>query len=494
MSGDLIEDISGVTPTRARMPSDMVLDIRKPSTPQPVPLPGMAVTPPGLPSPADTIPSAAQIVALPGQLKDLAITAAPYAISTIGGVGGAALGTFLGGPVGGLFGESIGSLGARKLNVALGLEEPGLTGDIIAGASPAAMRGVLGVGKRLFRNLPGTSPVAHEVAQEALEQVPGKLAPATAATDLWQEAAKHHPPVPMPEVDQTAAKIMREQLRMQPTSRQGELLKRAEDLQDLIRTHGGNVPLDLMDEHRKEYGIRIAEAAGSKDWRLEKGLKELYGAFHRDLDTAAARATPGAEGLQSAIQATRREKAVEDLALLWGPGRGIAPAVGGEHMQVNGRGILRQFEKMVAEDEVFAKSFAPGELKKIRETLKDVARMTTRPATNVSGLGSRVMPYVAHGTVLGGALKGNMPIMAIGMAMEAAPYAIAEAIQTPLGRAAIRRAFQEGGGHLTAAGIALINESLREQPEGTVRATIRQGEGQAPAAPPRLSLPGMGGQ
>ena len=64
------------------------------------------------------------------------------AIQTGTSLAGAALGTTVGGPVGGVAGEMAGSYGGRKLNVALGLEEPGAVGDIAAVALPPVARGV----------------------------------------------------------------------------------------------------------------------------------------------------------------------------------------------------------------------------------------------------------------------------------------------------------------------------------------------------------------
>jgi hypothetical protein len=86
-------------------------------------------------------------------------------ISTAGSVGGALAGGLTSpvtGPVGPLAGEMAGSYGARRLNVALGLEDEGTAGDLLAAGGPLASRAV-SLGSRVLR---GKVPAA---AQEILD-------------------------------------------------------------------------------------------------------------------------------------------------------------------------------------------------------------------------------------------------------------------------------------------------------------------------------------
>jgi hypothetical protein len=87
-------------------------------------------------------------------------TALATGISTAGGVGGALAGGAVAGPPGALVGEMAGSLAARKANVALGLEDPGVGADIVAAAGPLASRAI-SLGARAATRQ--ASPAAQEI-------------------------------------------------------------------------------------------------------------------------------------------------------------------------------------------------------------------------------------------------------------------------------------------------------------------------------------------
>jgi Transglycosylase SLT domain len=383
-------------------------------------------------------------------------------ISMLGGTGGAALGTALGGPIGGLVGEAGGSYAARWLNVKLGLEEPGTLGDVLSVATPLAGRAVMGAGKALVRNLPGASAIGHELGEQALEQLPGRYAPPTASRTLFQQAAGQNPPLPVGNLDQAAQAIVQHENSLAPGFRQPKLRRAAQDLTDVIAGYQGRVPMQVLEDYRQRLGLMIGQAS-EENWPQLAGLRRMYAALHSDLEHAALQGTPGAQTLREAIHASRQEHALDELTNLWSPGRGIT-TVEGNLANVHGRRILDNFDNLMARDRTFAGSFTPEQATEIRATLQDVARMTSRSPADRGPLAGQTMQWVGRAIGLERAIRGDPAMaVAIGLTVEAAPYAIAALLQTAPGRAAVRQAFMQGDGRLTSAGLAILNQALRQQ-------------------------------
>jgi hypothetical protein len=398
----------------------------------------------------------------PLDLPTLGRGALATGISTGAGVGGAALGTALGGPIGGLIGEAGLSYAARWLNVKLGLEEPGTLGDVLSVATPVVGRAVLGAGKALVRNLPGASAIGHELGEQALEQLPGRYAPPTASRTLFQQAAGQNPPLPVGNLDQAAQAIVQHENSLAPGFRQPKLRRAAQDLTDVIAGYQGRVPMQVLEDYRQRLGLMIGQAS-EENWPQLGGLRRMYAALHSDLEQAALQGTPGAQTLREAIHASRQEHALDELTNLWSPGRGIT-TVEGNLANVHGRRILDNFDNLMARDRTFAGSFTPEQATEIRATLQDVARMTSRSPTDRGPLAGQTMQWVGRAIGLERAIRGDPAMaVAIGLTVEAAPYAIAALLQTAPGRAAVRQAFLQGDGRLTSAGLAILNQALRQQ-------------------------------
>lgn len=473
------------TPLPSREPSDLVIPIEKPLTAapamiplrdlaagQPQPkgwletyLPSFAPEPPPPPGTPPVVDKAQRIreafSSEEARQQELRKLAPATAVNVVGGAGGAALGGLVGGVPGAIGGELAGSAAARWLNVKMGWEEPGLLGDVLSVATPLGVRAAAPVAKAVIRHLPGSRRIGHELAEETLEALPGTMAPPTASQTLFQRAAQQNPPVPTTTLQQTARDLLAQELRLQPSMRQGRLLRTARELEDLSAAHGGQVPLDLLDQHRQRLGLMIRQAS-AENWPQLAGLRRLYASIYGDLDNAVAQNLPGAATLREGIQASRTEHALDELAGLWSPGRGIT-RVEGDVAQVSGKRILNQFDRMLTEDRVFAGSFAPEQRDAIRQTLTDVARMTSKPPTS-GGRAGEVLRRVGQAAGIGTAAMGNIPL-GVGMVvgMEAAPYVIAAALRTAPGRAAVRQAFQQGNGRLTAGGLAIINQAIRTE-------------------------------
>lgn len=374
--------------------------------------------------------------------------------------GGAALGAFAG-PGGAVTGEIVGSAAARWLNVKLGLEEPGVVGDVASVAVPAVVRTVAPVGRAMLRNLPGANVVKHEVAQEGLNRLGTRLQPVVTSETLYGQAATQGARIPVPTLRQKVAAILARESRLQPGFQLTQTTQdQIRDLSQLAMQHNGFVPLDLLRDHHQRLRLLVNQAA-RENWPQQQALQDLYGAIYRDLEGAASHGIAGAEQLIAANRAYRTEQALDTLTDLWSPGKGIQQ-LDGDVTQVYGKRIQNQFEKRLTDDALFRGSFTPAELQDIRGTLREVARLTRRAPTATSGISTRAAQWLGRATGLASAAQGE-PMMAgaLLVGVESAPYLLSAALLTGPGRAAVRRALAAGQGHLTPAGLALISQAIR---------------------------------
>jgi hypothetical protein len=104
-------------------------------------------------------------------LTDVGRTVAATGTGMAGGAGGAFLGGLTSpvtGPVGPLVGGMAGNYGARRLNVALGLEDEGTLGDVLSVAVPGVTGTVQALAKPIIKRLPGAAGALHQQAAEDL--------------------------------------------------------------------------------------------------------------------------------------------------------------------------------------------------------------------------------------------------------------------------------------------------------------------------------------
>lgn len=455
-------------PPRTEKPVDLVIDIEKrsPDTAAPPAAPGSSLagtiepvteggveqtlaarttapeTPP--PSAADTSRPQGPLSALPWWGKAALATGT----STLGAVGGAALGAMTGpaAPLAVPALEMGGSALARWLNVKLGVEDPGIVGDIASVALPGIFRGVGALTRHVVPRLPGAGVVRHEMAQEGLEALEGRLAPQVASDVLWPQAYRQgNPAVATLETWRTAGDILRTAQTAERTTASAPYRTLAEDFVDLSRRVGGPVPIEDLDRFRRTLQPHLGDPQ----------VQRLYGAVLNDMEHAASRGVTGAGVMREAIATTRYEHALDDLARLWSPGVGVK-TLEGDVTQVMGKQILDNFDKRIAQNPLFAQAFTAAERADIRETLQTVARLSAVSPATGGGLSGQVGR--AAGTVVGGS-AGGIPGAAAGWF---APEVMAAALRTAPGRAAIRQALAEGHGRLTQAGYALINSAVRQ--------------------------------
>jgi hypothetical protein len=367
-----------------------------------------------------------------------------------------------------------GSYLARKLNVALGLEEPGIVGDVASAALPGVFRGLGAAWRGGLRQglVPGTGATRHEMAKEAIEGLEGRLAQGTPAADLWTLARQSNPDVATLQSWQTAGKVLREKMTAPGLTANDPGRLAMQDMLDMVKRTGGPVTVEELDNFRRTLIPHLRDP----------GVKQLYGAILDDMENAAARGVTGAGTLRQAIARTRYEHSLDELADLWKPGGNIK-VTDGDQVQVMGKTLQNAFQRKMHDNPLFAKAFSAAERDDIERTLKEVGKLT-----NISlAPGGRLASQLAWGTGAGlvglaGYEHGGLKEGALGaLGVEALPYVMAAAMGTPLGRAAIRNAINQGGGKIGPAQMGGILTALREA--GAFSGAIPTEERQTTRAP-----------
>jgi hypothetical protein len=392
------------------------------------------------------------------------------AVNTLGTVGGAALGAPLG-PVGSAAGAALGGSLATRANTALGLapqEKPLLEtpwanvypSDLL-GAIPLGVAGVSAGAKGTIRNLPGANVGRHEMAAEKLGELGQRMGPARPSSELFTEAAAQGGAVPTPTLWRAAGKVVREEKGMEKGFVSTEAMQAGNGLLNLMRKHGGNVPLEDVEKYRQRLFQKIQTTTDKAEL---KRLQDLYGAIHEDLGLAATTGTAaGAGTLKAAIAAKRKEHAQETLTDVWSPGKGLQLQEG-EHTQIYGKRIRNEVEKKLHQDKLFAGSFTAAETVDIRNTLREVGKLTRMTNPDAQGAVGSTLKWLGRLGGAGGAgygvATGDLSTMLTGgsmlLATEGATAILARTMQSPTGRWALREAIREGNGTLTHGSLSAI--------------------------------------
>lgn len=402
-------------------------------------------------------------------------------VQTLGTMGGAALGALtspLTGIVGPAAGAALGGSLAARANTALGLtgqEKPLLEtpyanvypSDLL-GAIPLGIAGATAALKGTVRNLPGANVGRHELAGEKLEQLGQRVGPARPSSELFTEAAAQGGAVPTPTLWKAAGKVVREEKGMEKGFVSTEAMQAGSGLLDLMRKHGGNVPLDEVEKYRQRLFQKIQTTTDKAEL---KRLQDLYGAIHEDLTLAATSGTAaGAGTLKAAIAAKRKEHAQETLMDVWSPGKGLQLQEG-NHTQIYGKRIRNEVEKKLHSDKLFAGSFTAAETVDIRNTLREVGKLTRMTNPDAQGAVGSTLKWLGRLGGAGGAgygvATGDMTTMLTGGAMllatEGATAVLTSAMQSNMGRWALREAIREGNGTLTHGSLSAIAALLARE-------------------------------
>lgn len=426
---------------------------------------------------------------------------APYAIGAAVPMGATSTALRLGGRAAAMVAEPLASYGARKLNVALGLEKPGVVGDIAAAGLPAVVRGAGQVLKKGARFLPGAGAARHELAVDAVREIPELLKPPTAANELYDVVRQYGLRIPAPALDKTASALSSVQSLLARGLKNPDVKHITEGLQDLIRQHDGKVPFDVLHANLQEIGQRIGDLRlhGGKEYGA---LKKLYHALMDDLEVASSKATGSLTGadramtaLREAHRAARREflaDEMDDIVEL-----GIRTRPDG-FREIRGAMSVNAFDKKLRTDERFAKSFLPGEAEEFRKSLMELTKLPVLlPPPGVQfGSGPSVFRGTAGYTLASILGADQATAGTIGGATAMTHMLISRAMMSGPGRAALRQilgrsrvlAPEDMIGLIGAIQMGRIGTQRQENPSGVGGRLLQL----LPAAPPPAAF-GTGG-
>jgi len=445
-------------------PSQLTIAIEKPSTPQAAPPAPTRQQALASIEPLDPT-AASRMLAERRHEQGIPLSAVPaIAVNTLGTVGGAALGAPLG-PVGSAAGAALGGSLATRANTAMGLtgqEKPLLETPFmnvypsdLLGAIPLGVAGTTAAVKGTVRTLPGANVGRHELAAEKLAQLGQRTMPARPSSELFTEAAAQGGAVPTTHLWRAAGKVVREEQGMEKGFVSTEAMQAGSGLMSLMRKHGGNVPLDELEKYRQRLFQKIQTTTDKAEL---KRLQDLYGAVHEDLAQAATRGTAaGAGTLKEAIAAKRKEHAHETLTDIWSPGKGLQLQEGA-HTQIYGKRIRNEVEKRLHQDKLFAGSFTAAEVVDMRNTLREVGKLTRVTNPDAQGTVGSTLKWLGrlggagYGATTGDLLTGGAMILAT----EGASAVLSSIMQSKLGRLALREAIREGNGTLTHGSLSAI--------------------------------------
>jgi hypothetical protein len=401
-----------------------------------------------------------------GQLGDMqAATAISAGGSMLGTAAGTMAAPFLGpaAPAGPMLGEMAGSYLGRRANVALGFEEPGVVGDIASVAVPPVLRGASRVltpvlkraGKAVVRHLPGAATTMHQEVAERLTRMTDTLVPPVDSRTLYGQVAQYNPAITPTAVARDAADILRAEMDLKPSLRNGKLMRVAKDLQEL--TASGTVDMDTLYAHQQRVGELVGEAR-RLGGRGEGRIKQLYAAFHEDLETAAGKGVQGAQELRDAIAASRKEHIAAEFEDLFRPGKNGVTIDPEGRLSLNGGRMETAWKTKLARDKVFRETLSPEEKADVEGIIKAAQRLER---LNVPKGGQRGSGRAAVGAAVGAMLGGPYGAMAAVWG----PELIAKGMQTKAGRALVRQALEEtskGGADTTAlnALAALVRQQM----------------------------------
>ena len=360
-------------------------------------------------------------------------------------------------------GEAGGNYLSRQANVGMGAEQPGMGGDIASAAFPLVVRGATSA--PVARRLPGSAVTQHEMMAEDLQGMTTRMQPTKPSAALYDSVMQgSNPPIASGNLRQMAEGIIKTEMEHGPSTRSGTLLGLAKDLKALSAQHGDQIPMDRLYREMKRYGEKIGEA-GVAQTAGAKGISKLYAGFHEALEDAANSNIPESETLRQAIKASRQEHAVERLERITGEGRGIGKQQETGYTLVSGKKMLGEFERLVADDDVFRGSFTADELADMRKVFEGSVKLPVLPPAPSFQRGSGKAAIAASlGGGLGYAVAGEQGAKIGSMAGVAAPEVISRLMTTSGGRAMLKAAF-EGRDTITPEVLAVLNQAARQIPE-----------------------------
>jgi hypothetical protein len=364
-------------------------------------------------------------------------------------------------------GEAGGNYLSRQANVAMGSEQSGVIGDIASAAFPLAVRGATSA--PVARRLPGSALAQHGMAAEDIQQGLGRMQPATPSETLYRALGQgENPPIEINDLRQTARDLLKQHSARGDATRDTRVMALAKELDDLGTNYQNKVPLNVLYDRMKAVG-ELVEESQSKGGRSAGEFSNIYARFHGALENAVQQQVPGAETLQSAIKASRQEHAVKRLQKIigqdTGEGRGIATQDTTGYTFVRGKYMLNQFERALADDDVFKGSFTADEIADMRQLFQGASELPKLPVPGSVAKGAgQWAARTGIGTGLGYAIAGPEGAAVGASIAGSAPEIIARAMMHPRGRQYLKAAL-EGRGGIRPETLAVINEAIRVVPE-----------------------------
>jgi hypothetical protein len=356
-------------------------------------------------------------------------------------------------------GEAAAGYGTRQANIAMGNEQPGVVGDVASAVVPAAVRAA--TSRPVVERLPGAAGARHEMMADELRAQTANLQPATPAATLYRAVVQQgNPTIDVQDLRQTARHLIAVNMQRGAATRDTGVLQLAQEIDDLAARYNGQVPLDVLYDRMQGTGELVGAVQRTGD-RGARDMGRLYAGFHGALENASQSNIPGAQTLQQAIRASRQEHAVERLERIVGQGRGITEQQGSGATMVSGKRMLNEFDRLVADDPVFAGSFQPGELDEMRGLFQRANELPALPPP----------PSVQRGfgkAAFGGAVGGGIGGMLAGpegakygtMAGIAAPEMMSRLLMSGPGRTALRAMLD--GAELSPETLGVVNQVSRQ--------------------------------
>lgn len=427
--------------------------------------------PPSTPAPSTRIQSVPSMVAdidaqkaalasQPGGTTPFLKTGAATGISMAGSLGGAALGGALGtaiapGPgtvAGGIAGELAGSYGARKANVALGLDEPGIMGDVASVAIPGALKAGGSIIKGVAKRLPGVGDALHDEGIAIAKQLKEKFLPPTKSGVLYDTVAQMNPSISLGSTGKMAQDYLAKSSQLPSELQNPTLMAVAEGLENMA-----SAPTPVQFQTMRMAQRRIRDLMGSAKGEELGMLKRFDSAMWEDLERRSAQG--GGQNvagvLKDANKAYRKEQASEELGEIIE--RGITEFVQGKGTgRLNAGGMIKNLDARVAKDDMFAGSWTKEEMADIKTTLEGLSKIPNPFPGSGSQFGAG-MGVGAGG--LGMALTGDPTMSGL---LAAGPWIIGSALGTSPGRALVRQ-LSHAGNLMTPEGMTTIRAFINSQ-------------------------------
>lgn len=277
----------------------------------------------------------------PEQLRAVGAVGLP----TLGGIGGAALGTLLGGPGGTVIGESLGAGGGEALSQLLGFSEPSL-GQIglAAGAGPIA-RTTLGMAKGALRGL-GSITMPQQFRLAGTELLEG-IFRGPESRRLFEIARKAGNVPTKTIVGSLDDAIKAEASLSTPNQKALRLLG---NLRQKLSATGANSYDDLINEAQ-----RLNQEAGKAFARGDNVAGSTISKAHKTILDEMDKINPA---IKSANAAYRREQNIIKLSDLLSKGNPSA-----------------ELRKLIRHDALFGEGFSQQELKTMTDLVDRLGRM-----------------------------------------------------------------------------------------------------------------------